>query len=132
MSWTRRWVAQPHKTKATSAASSKAALALRSEAITGAPERNGTPMTDRNRLIKTASVISVSGNAFLAVAKIAIGIIAYFWWRNTQGIRESSHDALRIVGITTVMVVILLLWAAATLLMRGGHLAPAPVPGGGK
>ncbi len=60
-------------------------------------------------------------------AAIAIAIIGYFWWRNTQGIRESSHDALRIVGITTVMVVLLLGWSALTLLWRGGVLPPAPV-----
>ena len=62
-------------------------------------------------------------------AVLALGIIAYFWWRNTQGIRESSHDALRIVEITTVMVVVLLAWAGFTLLSNGGHLPPAPVPG---
>ena len=40
-------------------------------------------------------------------------VIIYFWWRNTQGLRESSSDALRIVQITTVMVVVLLVWAVA-------------------
>jgi hypothetical protein len=44
-------------------------------------------------------------------AVIAACIIVYFWWRNTQGLRESSSDALRIVQITTVMVVVLLLWS---------------------
>jgi amino acid transporter len=53
-------------------------------------------------------------------------VIVYFWWRNTQGLRESSSDALRIVQITTVMVVLLLAWAVATLLSRGGQLAPPP------
>ena len=53
-------------------------------------------------------------------------VIVYFWWRNTQGIHESSNDALRIVQITTVMVVLLLLWALGTLLSRGGQLAPPP------
>ena len=60
---------------------------------------------------------------------IAVVTITYFWRRNTQGIRESSHDALRIVGITTVMVVVLLGWAGLTLLWRGGRLPPAPVVG---
>jgi amino acid transporter len=53
-------------------------------------------------------------------------VIVYFWWRNTQGLRESSSDALRIVQITSVMVVLLLAWGLATLLMRGGKLAPPP------
>ncbi len=59
-------------------------------------------------------------------AAIATGIISYFWWRNTQGLRESSHDALRIIQITTAMVVILLVWSVATLLLRGGALPPPP------
>jgi amino acid transporter len=59
-------------------------------------------------------------------AALAALVIIYFWWRNTQGIRESSNDALRIVQVTTVMVVLLLAWAAATLLTRGGQLAPPP------
>jgi amino acid transporter len=60
-------------------------------------------------------------------AGFAILVILYFWWRNTQGLHESSSDALHIIQITTVMVVILLLWAGVTLLMRGGRLAPLPV-----
>ena len=59
-------------------------------------------------------------------AILAIGIILYFWRRNTVGLHESSSDALRIVQITTVMVVILLAWSAMTLLLRGGHLPPPP------
>lgn len=59
---------------------------------------------------------------------LAVAIIGYFWWRNTQGIHESSEDALRIIGVTTVMVVVLLGWSALTLLWRGGALPPAPVP----
>ncbi len=65
----------------------------------------------------------------LASVAIAVAIIAYFWWRNTQGIHESSQDALRIVGVTTLMVVVLLGWSALTLLWRGGSLPPAPVLG---
>ena len=41
---------------------------------------------------------------------IAIVITVYFWWRNTKGLHESSDDALRIMQITTVMVVILIVW----------------------
>jgi amino acid transporter len=60
-------------------------------------------------------------------AVLAAAVIIYFWWRNTQGLHESSSDALRIMGITTVMVVILLAWAGLTLLLRGGQLPPSPV-----
>jgi amino acid transporter len=59
-------------------------------------------------------------------AVLAAVVIVYFWRRNTQGLRESSNDALHIIQITSVMIVMLLLWAAATLLMRGGTLAPPP------
>ncbi len=59
-------------------------------------------------------------------AAIAVVVVIYFWRRNTQGIRESSNDALRIMQITTVMVVLLLLWAVGTLLSRGGQLPPPP------
>lgn len=59
---------------------------------------------------------------------IAILITVYFWWRNTKGLHESSDDALRIMQVTTVMVVILILWCLLTILERGGALPPAPVP----
>ena len=64
----------------------------------------------------------------LTSAGIAVIITVYFWWRNTQGIHESSEDALRIVKITTVMVVIMIAWCSLTLLLRGGQLPPAPTP----
>src|SRR5437868_7159454 len=38
-------------------------------------------------------------------ALIAILVTVYFWWRNTRGLHESSDDALRIMQVTTVMVV---------------------------
>jgi amino acid transporter len=57
---------------------------------------------------------------------IALLITIYFWWRNTRGLHESSGDALRIMAVTTVMVVILIGWCALTLWWRGGALPPAP------
>lgn len=65
--------------------------------------------------------------AFVATG-IAIVITLYFWWRNTKGLHESSDDALRIMQVTTVMVVILVLWCVLTLLEHGGSLPPAPIP----
>jgi amino acid transporter len=61
-------------------------------------------------------------------AFIAILITGYFWWRNTQGIHESSEDALRIMKVTTVMVVLMIAWCGLTLLWQGGQLPPAPIP----
>jgi amino acid transporter len=60
-------------------------------------------------------------------AGFAVIVIVYFWWRNTRGLHESSGDALRIIQITTVMVVMLFGWAFITLLLRqGGALPPPP------
>ena len=59
---------------------------------------------------------------------VAVGVTLYFWWRNIKGIHESSEDALRIMYITTVMVVILILWSLLTLIERGGQMPPMPLP----
>jgi amino acid transporter len=67
-------------------------------------------------------------NDGLIASTIAILITVYFWWRNTKGLHESSDDALRIMKVTTVMVVILILWCALTLLEHGGTLPPTPRP----
>src|SRR5262249_36085366 len=61
-------------------------------------------------------------------AFVAILITVYFWWRNIQGIHESSDDALKIMKVTTVMVVLMIVWCGLTLLLRGGELPPAPIP----
>ena len=39
----------------------------------------------------------------------------YFWRKNIIGIHESSEKALRIMQITTVMVVILIVWCVVTI-----------------
>src|SRR5438105_1511646 len=59
----------------------------------------------------------------------SVVVTAYFWWSNVKGVPESSGKALRIMQVTTVMVVILLIWCPLTLLLRGNaQLPPAPVP----
>jgi amino acid transporter len=60
-------------------------------------------------------------------ALFGIVVTLYFWYSNIKGIHESSHKALRIMQITTAMVVMLLLWSGYTLLVRGAELPPAPV-----
>jgi amino acid transporter len=62
-------------------------------------------------------------------AGLAVLVTLYFWWRNIKGIHESSEDALRIMKITTVMVVIMILWSLVTLLENGGQMPPLPTPG---
>src|ERR1700674_4614842 len=58
----------------------------------------------------------------------AVMVTVYFWWQNTKGIQESSEKALRVMQITTVMVVLLLGWSAVTLMKAGYQPVPLPVP----
>jgi amino acid transporter len=68
-------------------------------------------------------------NTTMMAMVFAILVTFYFWWRNIKGIHESSADALRIMYVTTVMVVIMIGWGVITLIERGGQMPPAPVPG---
>ena len=74
----------------------------------------------------TPSITTVN---YLAAA-IAALITVYFWWRNTRGIHESSDDALRIMYVTTVMVVLLIGWSLFTIAIRPHmqRLPPTPAP----
>ena len=64
-------------------------------------------------------------NAFAAIFGILVTI--YFWWKNTQGIHESSTKAVQIMMITTVMVVILILWCTVTLFHTPFQVPPNPL-----
>ena len=66
----------------------------------------------------------VNDNA--AAVVFALMVTVYDWWQNLKGIEESSEKALRIMKITTVMVVMLLGWSALTLVTTGVHLPPFP------
>ena len=74
----------------------------------------------------TPSVSTVNHLAAVIAALITI----YFWWRNTRGIHESSDDALRIMYVTTAMVVLLIAWCTFTILTRPNmqRLPPSPAP----
>ena len=63
-------------------------------------------------------------------AGLAVIIVTYFWWKNTQGIHESSQKALQIMAITTVMVVILIIWCTITVLRAPIQLPPNPLHSG--
>jgi len=63
-------------------------------------------------------------------AGLAVIVVAYFWWKNTQGMHESSQKALQIMIITTVMVVILLIWCTITVLRAPIQLPPNPLHAG--
>src|SRR5579862_1350415 len=60
-------------------------------------------------------------------AFFAVLVVVYFWWKNIQGIHESSEKALQIMIVTTVMVVILLLWCTITVFKIGVQWPPNPL-----
>src|SRR5438094_5953913 len=73
------------------------------------------------------SGMTVTPNEFAAA--FGLLVTAYFWWSNIKGIHESSTKALRIMQITTVMVVVFLVWCTLTLLVRGpAQIPPPPLP----
>jgi len=59
-------------------------------------------------------------------AVFAVAVTVFYWWQNIKGIENSSGKALRVMQITTVMVVILMLWGGFSVFMKGAHLPPAP------
>jgi amino acid transporter len=61
-------------------------------------------------------------------AVFAAVVTIYYWWENIKGIEESSGKALRVMQITTIMVIILLLWGVFSVMVRGVHLPPPPTP----
>jgi amino acid transporter len=78
-----------------------------------------------NELLKhfhSRSLLPMNGGA----AVFAIVVTIYFWWENIKGIHESSEKALRIMYVTTVMVVLMVAWCCYTLFVRGAHLPPWP------
>jgi Amino acid permease len=60
-------------------------------------------------------------------AAFGILIVGYFWWKNIQGIHESSEKALQIMVITTVMVVLLIVWCTITVFHSPIQLPPNPL-----
>src|SRR5260370_24533827 len=62
------------------------------------------------------STYRINANTF--AAGVAVLITIYFWWSNIKGVHESSGKALRIMQITTVMVVILMIWCPLTLILK--------------
>jgi amino acid transporter len=70
--------------------------------------------------------IHIPENAFSAA--FAVCVTMYFWWKNIQGIHESSERALQIMKITTVMVVMLIVWCLITIAKNGAQLPPLPSP----
>jgi hypothetical protein len=72
--------------------------------------------------------IHLPTNGFSAV--FGVLVVLYFWWKNIQGIHESSEKAMKIMEITTVMVVILIAWCLVTLFKSPAPLPPNPLQPG--
>ena len=64
----------------------------------------------------------------LTAALFAVIVTLFFWWENIKGVHESSDKALKIMQVTTVMVVVLIVWCMYTIWVRGAHLPPFPTP----
>ncbi len=76
------------------------------------------------RYFHVATVLPANSTA----AFFAVLVTLYFWWENIKGVTESSEKALRIMYVTTVMVVVMIGWCGYTLYVRGVHLPPFPFP----
>src|SRR5436190_19374810 len=74
------------------------------------------------RFIHSNVMIPMNGGA----AFFAVLVTIYFWRENIKGIPESSEKALRIMYVTTIMVVLMVAWCCYTLLVKGAHLPPWP------
>src|ERR1700720_3241246 len=72
----------------------------------------------------TGIVLSENSTA----ACFAVLVTIFFWWENIKGVHESSDKALKIMQVTTVMVVVLIVWCSYTIWVRGAHLPPFPTP----
>jgi amino acid transporter len=78
-----------------------------------------------NELLRYAHInFALPTNATAALFAVLVTI--YFWWENIKGISESSEKALRIMYVTTVMVILMIAWCGYTLWLRGAHLPPWP------
>src|SRR5205823_2000537 len=82
-------------------------------------------------LNELATMMGMAGRLPSGTFAAGFGLLVtvYFWWSNIKGIHESSGKALRIMQITTVMVVAFLIWCPISLLIRGNiQIPPAPLP----
>src|ERR1043166_7590501 len=57
----------------------------------------------------------------MSAAGFAILVTIYFWWENMKGVPEASEKALRIMYVTTTMIVLMIAWCLYTVAVRGAH-----------
>src|SRR6266852_5121787 len=93
--------------------------------VVSAGQYLGALLNEVSELLHQSARINVN----LFAAGMGVLITIYFWWQNIKGVHESSGKALRIMQITTVMVVILVVWCPLTILLKGRWtLPPPPLP----
>jgi amino acid transporter len=80
-----------------------------------------------NEMLRYAHVKVALPPDFTA-ALFAAAATIYFWWQNIKGIPESSEKALRIMHVTTVMVVLMIGWCGLTLWVQRAHIHLPPLP----
>jgi len=92
--------------------------------VVSAGQYMGALLNEIFELLHQAARVNVN----LFAAGLGVLVTIYFWWENIKGVHESSGKALRIMQITTAMVVILLIWCPITIALKGrwGNLPPAP------
>jgi amino acid transporter len=95
---------------------------LLNELLTSANQAHWLPPA----LMKSGQPIQFNMDHTSAI--LAAVVTIYYWWQNTKGIEESSDKALRIMQITTVMVIALFIWGTYTVWTRGASLPPSPMP----
>jgi hypothetical protein len=81
-----------------------------------------------NEIAENLKLINVHVNPPHFAAGFAVVVTVYFWRKNIIGIHESSEKALRIMQITTVMVVILIVWCLITIFRLPQGPNPIPFP----
>jgi amino acid transporter len=96
---------------------------LLNELLTSANQAHWLPPA-----LMSASGQPIQFNMDHTSALLAALVTIYYWWQNIKGIEESSDKALRVMQVTTVMVVILFIWGTYTVWLRGASLPPSPIP----
>src|ERR1700676_2480625 len=81
-----------------------------------------------NEIAEYLHLTNVHVNPPHFAAGFAVMVTVYFWRKNIIGIHESSEKALRIMQITTVMVVILIIWCLITIFRMPNGPNPIPFP----
>lgn len=80
-----------------------------------------------NEMSERFHIPSLHFNPPAFAAGFAILATVYFWRKNILGMHESSEKALRIMQITTIMVVILVGWCLVTMALKGFQPVPLPI-----